>query len=356
MRIGHASGGDPTGTPGDQTGREVCVRDWYGGSWDLVLRAKDPMAAEEMAAFCEQCCANPNVGYSQAARNTLRAAARAAEWGGADIATPCNCDCASFMSVCAEAAGVDMDCAYTWGNAPWTGNMRAQFLKTGAFEAISPVPEAAYLRRGDVLVDEDRHTVMVLDDGSLSHAASGATAPSEREPRTGASPSPAAAAAPSPAGGGKGDEGAAVPYQAGDTVIYKAGDGIYFRPDNSMGAVYCEVGSDEHRATVVAVKAGAARPLLVLLEGTDVCGWVSLESVEASPSPGAAAPPSGPSGTPAPTGGGKGQTVHVVVSGDTMWGISAKYGVSMQRIAEANGMKSIWDIIHPGDRLAIPNA
>ena len=31
MRIGHASGGDPTYTPGDQTGREVCVREWYGG-------------------------------------------------------------------------------------------------------------------------------------------------------------------------------------------------------------------------------------------------------------------------------------------------------------------------------------
>ena len=352
MRIGHASGGDPTGTPGDQTGREVCVRDWYGGSWDLVLRAKDPMVAEEMAVFCEQCCANPNVGYSQAARNTLREAARAAEWGGADIATPCNCDCASFMSVCAEAAGVDMDCAYTWGNAPWTGNMRAQFLKTGAFEALTErkyLTGPDWLRRGDILVDEDRHTIMVLDDGSKAgehpQSAFRPTAPSEREP-TPQSP-PSAATAPL--------EGEPR-YAAGDTVVYKAGDGIYFRPDDSMGAVYCEVGSDEHRATVIAVKAGAARPLLVLLEGTDVCGWVSLECVEASPSPGAAAPPSGPSGTPAPTGGGKGQTVHVVVSGDTMWGISAKYGVSMQRIAEANGMKSIWDVIHPGDRLAIPNA
>ena len=332
MRIGHASGGDPSGTPGDQTGREVRVQDWYGGSWDLVLRAKDPMVAEEMAVFCEQCCANPNVGYSQAARNTLRAAARAAEWGGADIATPCNCDCASFMSVCAEAAGVDMDCAYTWGNAPWTGNMRAQFLKTGAFEAISPVPEAAYLRRGDVLVDEDRHTVMVLDSGEFgmrnSEFGIGDAA--------GTTPHPSASPTPSPQGEGE--------FKAGDTVIYKAGDGIYFRPDDSMGAVYCEVGSDEHRATVIAVKAGAARPLLVLLEGTDVCGWVSLESVH----PQSAAPT-------APSKEGA-KMVHIVASGDTMWGIAVKYGVSMQRIAEANGMNSIWDIIHPGDRLAIPNA
>ena len=164
-RIGHASGGDPTYTPGDQTGREVCVREWYGGRWDVCLRPKDRAVAERMAAFCEAVCDNGRVGYSQTTRNTLRDEARKAGWDGSKIDTPCNCDCSSFMSVCAEAAGVDMDGAYTYGNAPWTGNMREKFTGTGAFEAISPVPDVDHLRRGDVLVNEQSHTLMILDDG-----------------------------------------------------------------------------------------------------------------------------------------------------------------------------------------------
>ena len=168
MRIGHASGGDPTYTPGDQTGREVCVRDWYGGRWDVCLRPTDRAVAECMAAFCEAVCDNGNVGYSQTTRNTLRDEAKRAGWDGTKIDTPCNCDCSSFMSVCAEAAGVDMTNAYTYGNAPWTGNMLEKFVGTGAFEAISPVPDVDHLRRGDVLVNEQSHTLMILDDGRLA--------------------------------------------------------------------------------------------------------------------------------------------------------------------------------------------
>lgn len=180
MRIGHASGGDPTYTPGDQTGREVCVREWYGGQWDVCLRPKDRDVAERMAAFCEAVCGNGNVGYSQTTRNTLRDEARKAEWDGAKIDTPCNCDCSSFMSVCAEAAGVDMSDAYTYGNAPWTGNMREKFVGTGAFEAISPVPDVDHLQRGDVLVNEQSHTLMVLDDGIMAgQAESGGAAQDE---------------------------------------------------------------------------------------------------------------------------------------------------------------------------------
>lgn len=288
MRIGHASGGDPSGAPGDQSGREVRIQNWYGGNWDVLLRAKDPATAERMAAFCESVCANDKVGYSQTTRNTLRDAARAAGWDGAKITTACNCDCASFMSVCAEAAGVNMDSAYTYGNAPWTGNMKMQFTGTGAFDAL-PVPDAAYLRRGDVLVNETQHTIMVLDSGEKSGVE-------------------------------------AVPYKAGDTVTYKAGEGIYFRPDTLD--VCTE--ADTHSATVIAVKPGAARPVLVLLDGTDVCGWVSLSSLGAE------------------------RKIHIVQAGDTVWGISVKYGVSMQSIAAANGMGSIYDLIHPGDKLVIP--
>ena len=72
------------------------------------------------------------------------------------------------MAVCAEAAGVNMDVAYTQGNAPATFQMKQQWAKTGKFEMITDkkyLTSSDYLKRGDVLVNESRHTVMVLNDG-----------------------------------------------------------------------------------------------------------------------------------------------------------------------------------------------
>lgn len=42
--------------------------------------------------------------------------------------------------------------------------------------------------------------------------------------------------------------------------------------------------------------------------------------------------------------------------GDTIWGLAQKYGVSMQSIATANHMSSIYGMIHPGQVLTIPDA
>ena len=73
------------------------------------------------------------------------------------------------MAVCAEAAGVNMDVTYTQGNAPATFQMKQQWAKTGKFEMITDkkyLTSADYLKRGDVLVNEARHTVMVLNDGT----------------------------------------------------------------------------------------------------------------------------------------------------------------------------------------------
>ena len=173
VKIGHAScdeyGRASGGKAGDQTGREVCVRDWYRGNWNIVLRPKSSDVAEKMAAFCEAGCNNPKVGYDQGQRNTLRAAAREAGWQGAKIARSCETDCSAFMTVCAEAAGVNV--SYTWGNAPTTWTMRGLFMSTGAFNVLMDnkyLTTDKYLKRGDILVRESGHTAMALSNGDFS--------------------------------------------------------------------------------------------------------------------------------------------------------------------------------------------
>lgn len=171
--IGQASidenGNIKNGQAGNQSGRELNKSGWYSNGWTLLIRAKDPNLAEKMAKACEAGVANKNIGYDQWQRNTLRAEAKKAGWNLAAIKTPCETDCSAFMAVCAEAAGVNMEPTYTQGNAPATFQMRQQWAKTGKFDMLTDkkyLTSADYLRRGDVLVNESRHTVMVLNDGA----------------------------------------------------------------------------------------------------------------------------------------------------------------------------------------------
>lgn len=171
IKIGHASADENRkahgGAAGDQTGGEVCTRKWYSSPWDLVLRPKDPAKAEKMAKACEAACANNNIGYDQYQRNTLNTKAKAVNYDLSKIKDKCETDCSALMTVCAQAAGIDVP--YISGNAPYTGIMRTQFMKTGAFEALTErkyLASDAYLKRGDILVRTSGHTAMALENGA----------------------------------------------------------------------------------------------------------------------------------------------------------------------------------------------
>ncbi len=166
IRIGHASADEnrkaKKGKAGDQTGGEVIIRNFYNSEWTYVLRCKDKRKAEIMASACEAGCGNDNIGYDQNERNTLRTQAKAVNWDLSKITTPCECDCSSFMTVCAEAAGINIP--YSESNAPTTYSMRTAFKSTGMFDVLTPTVAK---RRGDILV-KNGHTVMVLDDEEIS--------------------------------------------------------------------------------------------------------------------------------------------------------------------------------------------
>src|SRR5690606_39214098 len=44
--------------------------------------------------------------------------------------------------------------------------------------------------------------------------------------------------------------------------------------------------------------------------------------------------------------------VHIVKPGDTLWGISQKYGTTVVVLKQINGLKD--DLIHPGDKIKLP--
>lgn len=157
------------GKAGNQSDAELNIRAWYLNGWTLVLRPKSRAVAEKMVQACRAGVANKHIGYDQGQRNTLREYAKLAGWDLSKIEDNCETDCSAFMAVCAEAAGIDMRKTYTAGNAPATFQMRQQWAKTGAFEFLTDkryLTSPDYLLSGDVLVNESRHTVMVLSDGA----------------------------------------------------------------------------------------------------------------------------------------------------------------------------------------------
>ena len=170
VRIGHASidenGKATGGAAGDQNSREVLIRDWYSKPWNVLLRPVRPEVAEKSARMCEAACANENIGYDQHGRNTLYTKAKAVGFDLSAIDTACECDCSSLMHVCAIAGGANL----TYGsNGHTTRTMVKEFTASGEYVKLTGseyLTSDRLLKRGDILVKEGSHTVMVLDNGA----------------------------------------------------------------------------------------------------------------------------------------------------------------------------------------------
>ena len=152
---GNASGGKA----GDQTGKEVCIQEYYPHKkgW-RTIRAKDPADREAIAQDMEWACANDLIGYDQSQNQTLYNVAQYVGFNCSLVATPCETDCARLVRVCVLYAGIRVNDFYTVTEAD-------ELLATGAFEEVF-VPLPSGLLRGDILVTPVKgHTVVALTNG-----------------------------------------------------------------------------------------------------------------------------------------------------------------------------------------------
>ena len=185
VRIGHASSDEnkkiKNGAAGDQTEKEVCIRDWYlhKKGW-VVLRCKDPDKREGIATAMERACQNPDIGYDQWQRDSLFNNVKDKGFDPSKTTKKVETDCSALVRVCiAYAFGEDV-----------AGNIRtvdepATLVKTGLFEKLTADKFCAssdYLLRGDILCTPvSGHTAVVLDDGPLAHITSVAASEPARE-------------------------------------------------------------------------------------------------------------------------------------------------------------------------------
>ena len=171
MKIAHASiseNGTANGRKGDQTGREVCIRDWWDFGYNTVLRCKDDNIRNRMVSLAQDGCYNNNIGYSQfsnGGRNSLHTELLKNGYNFKTVG-PCNTDCSAFMTAVAIAAGVKA-LEYN-GNAPTTSTMVNAFAATGLFEVLRDAKflhSSRELAYGDILVAPGNHTVICIEWG-----------------------------------------------------------------------------------------------------------------------------------------------------------------------------------------------
>lgn len=159
---GKASGGKA----GDQTGKEVKTGDYYNFGQTVVYRPKTVALGNKIAAAAVAIAKNPNVGYDQGNRTSLWTAADKADWKIADIKTKCETDCSAMIAVECRVAGVKIS------KDVWTGNLGEALMDTGDFKKLdkSYCDDPALLRKGDIVLNPQKHVVTVISNGSKATA------------------------------------------------------------------------------------------------------------------------------------------------------------------------------------------
>ena len=168
VKIAHASIDENRnikgGAAGDQTGREVCIRDWYNKPWNCVIRFKDPEMAEKFAQAMEWAAANDNIGYDQNQRNTLLTEARKVNFNLSKVSKKVETDCSALVAVACMYAGIPESALTNHGNCATTRTLRQMLKATGEVDIFTTPLYTAKpdkLRRGDILLKEGSHVAGV---------------------------------------------------------------------------------------------------------------------------------------------------------------------------------------------------
>ena len=159
VKIGHASidenGRIVGGKVGDQTGKEICIREWYKKPWNVMLICTDEKIADKAADYMETICKNDNYGYDQGQRTTGYTSIKknGVAKGKGEF------DCSSLIASCYNLAGLDVNVNCT------TRNLRKALLATGKFKAYE---NAAHIKTSDyellcaMYLSEDNNKVIAL--------------------------------------------------------------------------------------------------------------------------------------------------------------------------------------------------
>ena len=159
------------GKPGDQTGAEWAVVNWYNRPWNCVLRHPNQKTRELIAQLAIEAANNNLIGYNQANRNSFWKALQLSYYRPSQIKIACDADCSAGVIALTKAAGV-LSGNSTVANvsATYTGNMRTKYKAVGFQVLTDPkyLEGYDYLLPGDILLNDINHVAINLSIGKSS--------------------------------------------------------------------------------------------------------------------------------------------------------------------------------------------
>ena len=162
------------GKAGDQTGSEWQVRSWYNRPWNCVARYENEKVAKDIALLAKHAANNDKIGYDQSQRTTFWKCLKAVkDFDPANIKTACEADCSAGVAAIVKAVGnrQGLTKLKLVSEHLYTGNERS-LLKAAGFKILTDekyLTNAAYLKAGDILINDSHHTAINLTTGNKAN-------------------------------------------------------------------------------------------------------------------------------------------------------------------------------------------
>lgn len=158
------------GRSGDQTGTEWQIQPWYSRPWTFVLRHPSADVRKQIAELATEAAQNDKIGYDQSQRLTFWQCLAESGYHPANIKTPCEADCSAGVAAIVKATGylLGIPALQKISKSMYTGNER-KVLEGAGFTVLSAskyLVSDRYLLEGDILLCENHHTAINLDNGS----------------------------------------------------------------------------------------------------------------------------------------------------------------------------------------------
>lgn len=167
VKIGHAcineKGTMSGGKPGDQTGKECCITNWYDAGWLYVFRIKDKAKRKKLAQFMTDTCNNNNIGYNIDKPN------RYAAWDNAEknghnikgINVKGDTTCSQAVSMCMRAIGISKTYAPRHCDIVTLTKVMTKNPDFNMYKSKNYISSSINLEVGDILLS-GHHTAIVV--------------------------------------------------------------------------------------------------------------------------------------------------------------------------------------------------
>lgn len=161
------------GKAGDQTGRELCIKNAYiyNGGWDVCIRIRDENKRKKYIDFIKWAVKSKYIGYDQHERLSLYKALKDIDFNYKKLKINVECDCSSLVACGLIVAG------FTKLNPSiYTGNLEECIKKyypndfrfyDKNFKSGNHTQGMKWWRNGDILLKKGRHVETVISGGRV---------------------------------------------------------------------------------------------------------------------------------------------------------------------------------------------